>query len=436
LRRPLFNHGFLSLLATQFFGAANDNVLKQVLTLMVTTGLWKGVLGPGGQSYIALCLTVPFILLSGFAGQVADRFSKQRVMLGVKIAELPIDLLALTGLWTENLWLTMGAFLLLAIQSTFFGPAKYGVVPELVDDGELSRANGLLNMLTNIAIIAGIVIAGPVSDGYFPMIGDQPDPTRTPLRWLPGVVLVFIACWGLGSVLLMPRLAACDPKLRFVFNPLTTYIKALKEMAGGPLLIIAFAWSFFYLVGMMALLILPEYKNFLMLNGKLIDFTQNSYLFATLAVSIGVGSLLAGLISGRHIRPGLTAIGAVGMTGSFIALGFLPANYWIVAAMLLIAGLFAGFYIVPLQALLQKLSPDDERGRFLGTANALSFVFSSLGAIIYWIAANVMTPAGWKIGDPPVRYDRIFLVCGTLAIVATGYAIYRLRDMLREHKKV
>jgi MFS family permease len=305
-----------------------------------------------------------------------------------------------------------------------------------VGDGELSRANGLLNMLTNIAIIAGIVIAGPVSDGFYPMKGDQPDPTRTPLLWLPGVVLVAIAVCGLLCVLVMPRLSACDPKLRCVFNPVTTYVKALKEMAQGPLMIIAFAWSFFYLVGMMALLILPEYKTFLQLNGQVIDFTQNSYLFATLAVSIGVGSLLAGVISGRHIRPGLTVIGAVGMTVSFVVLGLLPANYWLVAAMLLIAGIFAGFYIVPLQALLQKLSPDDERGRFLGTANALSFVFSSLGAVIYWVSANVMTPAGWKTGDPPVRYDRIFLVCGVLAILATGYAIYRLRDMLREHKKV
>ena len=86
--------------------------------------------------------------------------------------------------------------------------------------------------------------------------------------------------------------------------------------------------------------------------------------------------------------------------------------------------------------MLQKLSPDDERGRFLGTANALSFVFSSFGAIIYWIAARLMTPAGWKTGDPAIRYDRIFLVCGVLAVLATGYALYRLRDMLREHKTV
>ncbi|MDD4786848.1 MAG: hypothetical protein PHO07_06705, partial [Pirellulales bacterium] len=112
--RPLFSRGFLSLLGTQFLGAANDNVLKQVLVFMVATGIWSGSLaegglGEGGQSLPALCLTIPFILFSGMAGQLADRFSKRLVMVAVKIAEVPIALLALVGLLAQNLWITLAA---------------------------------------------------------------------------------------------------------------------------------------------------------------------------------------------------------------------------------------------------------------------------------------------------------------------------------------
>jgi len=96
----LFNRGFLSLLSTQFLGAANDNILKQVLVFMIATGIWSGSLaegglGDGGQSVPALFLTLPFILLSGLAGQLADRYSKRDVMFAVKVAEVPIALLAL-----------------------------------------------------------------------------------------------------------------------------------------------------------------------------------------------------------------------------------------------------------------------------------------------------------------------------------------------------
>ena len=187
----LVHRGFLSLLAAQFCGAVNDNVLKQILVFMVGSGLWVGKLGQGGAGYVALCLTVPFILVSGFAGQVADRHSKQRVMFFVKVTEIPIAFLAGIGFYLQNLWLTLAAFLALATQSSFFGPAKNGVIPELVEEADLSRANGMINMLTNIAIILGTIIGGPISDMYFPK-GDS----VSAVRWAPGVALVAVAIVG------------------------------------------------------------------------------------------------------------------------------------------------------------------------------------------------------------------------------------------------
>jgi MFS family permease len=421
MKSSLLRPGFVSLLVTQFFGAANDNILKQVLTFMVATGIWARALGEGGQAYVALCLTLPFILLSGFAGQVADRYSKQRVMLGVKIAEIPIVAVAAAGLWFQNLWVTLAAFLLMAIQSAFFGPAKYGVLPELVETADLSRANGTLNMLTNLAIILGVTVAGPMTDLYFPKSAAASGAAAEPVLWAPGALLLGVALLGLVAVLFMPPLKAADPTLRYRWNPLATYLPALREMAAGPLLIIALAWAFFYLIGMMALLILPEYESILG-----ISYRENGYLLGMLGVAIGLGSVMAGLISGRHIKPRLIPVGAVGMTVFCALLGLVPPAFWSVGLMLFGLGVFAGFYIVPLQALLQKLSPDAERGRFLGTANALSFCFSSVGAVLYWLAAN-------RLEMPP---NRVFAFCGLLAALGTGFALIRLRGYLRQHSVV
>ena len=160
----LFQRGFLSLLFTQFFGVVNDNLLKQVLTFSVAAaGIWKGTLGDGGQGIVAMCLVLPFLLFSAVAGQLADKYSKQLVTQRVKEAEFIIALVALAGFWLGNVWLCLLAMFLLGVQSAFFGPAKYGVIPELVDEKDLSWGNGIINMLTNVAAVLAIVVGGPLS---------------------------------------------------------------------------------------------------------------------------------------------------------------------------------------------------------------------------------------------------------------------------------
>ena len=155
MQSNLVKRGFLSLVATQFFGAMNDNVLKGILMFMVIDGVWSGKLGAGGQGIVSVCFTIPFILLSGYAGQLADRHSKRTVTRCVKIAEIPIAIVAGIGFYTGSLWITLLALIALTCQSSFFGPAKYGMIPEMVDDSDLSRANGTINMMTNVAVIAG-----------------------------------------------------------------------------------------------------------------------------------------------------------------------------------------------------------------------------------------------------------------------------------------
>ena len=401
----------------------NDNILKQVLIFMVSTGVWKGKLGDAGEAWIAMLFTIPFILFSGYGGQFADRNSKQWVTVLLKILEIPIVAIAMYGLWTHNLGITIGSLALLGVHSTFFGPAKYGMIPEVVSDDDLSRANGTINMLTNIAVIVGTLLAGPISDLYYPTAPDASGSVPRGVYWLPGAALLCVAFLGLGASLVIPRLPPRDPTLKYNLNPVATYVDSIREMARSPLLMVAIAWSYFYMLASTALLVLTHYKDLLG-----ISYKQNSYLLGAMGVAIGLGCFLAGLISGRRIELRLIPAGAVGMSVLFAVLGLVPpiahsrASYFMVMGFLATAGIFAGFYIVPLQALLQHLSPADERGRFLGTANAMSFMAFMFGAVVDWLATSV--------GRLP--HNRVFLVVAALSLVGTSFMLWRMKGMLRQ----
>lgn len=396
--------GYSALLATQFFGAANDNVLKGVLAFAVAAGgIWSDALGPGGQGWVGLCLTLPFILFSGWGGQLADRLSKRSLTVGLKAVEIAVIAMAAWAFWIGEVWLAVAAMVAMATQSAFFGPAKYGMIPELVRERRLSGANGLINLLTNLAIIAGTIAAGPLYDRYAPPPAAL-DAGVSPSKLLPGLAMLLLAALGLLASLPIPRLAAASPGLRFDWDPFGTYRRSLREMARGPLIAVSLAWSFFYLLGMLVLLILPDYRELLGVSAE-----AAARLLGLVAISIGVGSLLAGVLSGRRIRPALAPFGAAGMAASMLALGVAPRDHATVGLLLLPLGLAAGFYIVPLQAMLQRLSPQESRGRFLGTANAISFLCSTLGSGIFLLCRRGGMEA-----------DRIFLVAAALATIAAA----------------
>ncbi|MEE9128452.1 MAG: MFS transporter [Phycisphaerales bacterium] len=425
MKSNLVKRGFLSLIFTQFFGAANDNLLKGVLTFMVIDGVWSGRLGAGGQGLVALCFTIPFVVLSGYAGQFADRNSKRYVSVLVKVVEIPIAAMAMLGFWFGSLWITLAALVALTCQSAFFGPAKYGMIPELVDDRDLSRANGTINMMTNIAVILGTLLAGEVADRYDPLPASDCS-TAPAILWLPGALMLAVAAAGLIAVLFLVRLEPGDKNLKYNLNPLATYISTIREMSKSPLLMVMLAWGYFYLLAGLALLIIPEYT--IVLKSYNVDRAEASVLLGILGVAIGLGSVTAGLISGHRIEPRLIPIGALGITVFFVLLGTVEPSLPALAPKLRVAfssvggfifgaGVFAGFYIIPLQAMLQKLSPDDERGRFLGTANAISFSFLAVASLLYWIIKPLFI-------DAP---QRIFLVSAALMLVGAAFFLVKLR---------
>ncbi len=419
----LKNRAFMSLVATQFFGAANDNIIKGVLTFMVIGGgIWEGKLGAGGQGIAGMCLSVPFILLSGYAGQLADRFSKRQVVMWVKIAEIPIAIAAGIGFYTGNLWITLLAFIALASQSAFFGPAKYGMIPELVDDTQLSRANGTINMMTNLAVIAGTIAAGFISDMYWIKPTDDVQ-GFVRFAWIPGLAMIAVAIGGLLVACLMHPLEPAAKNLKFNWNPFSTYIHSVREMSKTRLLMVMLAWGYFYMIAGLVLFVVPEYNAILGVKDS-----EAAILMGIMGISIGIGCAAAGYISGDHIEPKLIPFGAAGLVIFFFLLAAIPP--WMpdlqpylrvafsnVAFLIVCAGFCAGFYIIPLQAALQKLSPDDDRGRFLGTANCCSFLFITLSAVIF------MSIRG-GFGDRP---QNIFYVCSGLMAAGAAFFLWRLR---------
>ena len=391
----LRNRGFHGLNLIQFCGAANDNVLKQVIVYgMAAGGLWSSYFGDGGQAIASILFNLPFILLSGLAGQFSDRYDKRTIIYWVKVSEIILALLATLGFFFFQFWICLTALVLLGCQSAFFGPAKYGIIPEISGSRYISRANGMLNMTTNIAIILGTAAAGYLADHYFP------DKAVNPLTWLPGTVLVVIAFCGFLPVAYIPYMKARNPTLRFTFNPVADYWKSIRETAGTPILAAAGAWSAFYMIaGGIAFLILPDYGEVLGISN-----TKTAYLLAILAISVGSGCALVGFLSGSTIKPGYTLLGSCGMVTFFILLAIIPTSYPLVAVCLAGAGLMAGGFRVPLQSLLHALPEPHQRGRTLGMANAMSFLALTVGNFIFYICRNVL-------GMPS---QQVFFVCAGL----------------------
>ena len=403
------NKGLIALLVAQFMGAANDNILKTLLGFFVVRGMWEGKLGQGGQGIIALCLFVPFIFFSGWAGPLADRFSKRSIAIQMKFLELPLAVTAGCGFIFDNFWLTAVAMILLATQSTFFSPAKYGMIPELVPKQFISRSNGLLNMTTNIAVITGMLVAGIVSTSMQEVAGAT-EPIEiemaasiASISLLPGFVLSLVAIVGIAAIVWLPKLKPLDPTTTIPINPFSSYISTIKNILGTPLFTCAIAWALFYLLATVALLVVTELGVVLQ-----VDDTQVSYLLASIGIAVGLGSLAAGFLSKGSIRLELSKRGAIAMIIVLGIAGLAPVSYWIMLVCLVGLGISAGFYAIPLQSLMQLLPVPARRGRVLATSNALSFLFMAIGSLAYWLCRPLF-------GSDP---QHIFVVCSFVAIIA------------------
>jgi acyl-[acyl-carrier-protein]-phospholipid O-acyltransferase/long-chain-fatty-acid--[acyl-carrier-protein] ligase len=398
--------GFWALIVMQFQGAFSDNVVKNLAILIAIfgTGMTAVEKNHFGESIGAL-FALPFILFSMAGGFLADRFSKRSVMLGVKMFELLIMSLVFAGLLSLNKNLLLASVFLMGTHSAFFGPSKYGSLPELLPEKKLSWGNGILELGTFTAIILGTVAAALLSEKFR---GTQ---------WVSGLVLIALAIFGFITCLGVTKIPAANPQKKFTPNFPGEVWRQLRAMRGDrPLWLAIIGNTYFNFIGALLLLNLFFYGA----NVLHVDETKIGLLNVALALGIGLGSAAAGYLSGGKIEYGLVPLGAFGLSifSALLALPDLSVTHSVVLLALL--GFAGGFFIVPIAALLQHKPARENKGEVQATANLLSFVGVFLASGAHWLLAQQLQ----------LSPRHIFLVGGLLTLFGAIYVLFLLPDAL------
>src|SRR5260221_8369547 len=218
----LKNGGFQSFLWTQFLGAFNDNGYKIIVSMRAvhiaaSTG--------SGSEYLSLAgvvFVLPFLLFSGYSGHLADAVSKRTVLISVKVFEILVMVLALAAFFSTRMELMLLVLFLMALLSTLFSPAKYGIVPEMLPDKELSRANALLEMSTFVAIVMGTAIGAYL----FTLWNSEP--------WKMGLVTLAVAMAGLLTSFKIPRTVGPGAVSPFHLKPFAEGIPRARDLMKDP----------------------------------------------------------------------------------------------------------------------------------------------------------------------------------------------------------
>jgi len=396
-RQLIANKGFHAFLWTQFLGAFNDNLFKIVVSLLAVqtaTGADAG----RNLSLAGAVFILPFLLFSGYAGQLADVCSKRTVLIATKSLEIVTAILGLIALADGSLTLTLGVLFLFAVQATFFSPAKYGILPEMLPDRDLSRANGLLEMSTFVAIVAGTAIGSYLLD------------VLAGRTWIVGAMVLAIAAIGTAISVAIPRVVAAAPQAPFRWNPWGEIADGWRRIAANRVLLLTvIGISYFWFLGSLLQLVTVLFgREVLQIDGRWLGV-----LTAFAAVGIGAGSLAAGRLSGDKVELGLAPIGAIGMGVFAILLSWSTASIVTAAINLTMVGFFGGMFAVPLNALLQQRSGAREKGRLMATNNFVNMLGVMLASGALWLCTSVlhMTP------------DRIFFVFGVLTLFSSVYVL-------------
>jgi len=403
---------------TQFLGAANDNVFKNAFVVFVAFEAATTAAIDAGMvvNLIGAIFIVPFMLFSATAGQLADKLEKSALIRFIKVFEIAIMVIGLAGFWQKSIALLFVALALMGIHSTLFGPVKYAILPQTLRREELVGGNGMVEMGTFVAILIGTIAGGLV-------VAIRPHGPE-----LAGALAIAVAVAGWLVSRAIPLTPAVAPDLVINWNPFTETWKNIR-FAQGEIVVwrsmLGISWFWFY--GAIYLAQLPVFTRSV-LGGDEHVFT---FLLATFSVGIGAGSLLCEKMSGRKVELGLVPFGSIGLTlfavdlwlatrgasattqagvGAFLGV----AAHWRVAADILLIGMFGGFYIVPLYALIQERSAPSHRSRIIAANNILNALFIVASAAI----AIGLLKAGLTI-------PQLFLVVGVMNAVVALY-IYAL----------
>lgn len=398
---------------TQFAGAANDNLFKFAFTVMVTYQLNISWMQPAMAGLVIGALFIlPFLLFSATSGQVTDKYDKTKVIRFVKNLEIGIMLLAAYGFSSANVPVLLACTFLMGLHSTLFGPVKFAYMPQVLSERELTGGNGMVEMGTFVAILAGNIVGGLLV--AIPQVG----PTYVAV----GCVLAALA--GRAIAQFIPTVPATDPHLKINWNPVTETMANLKLAYGNIVVfrsLLGISWMWFF--GAVFLSQFPSFAKEVLHGSSQVA----SLLLVVFSIGIAIGSLLCETLSRRHVEIGLVPLGAIGMSIFSIDLYFasrgLPASaelgigqfirmsaHWRVMADLALLSLFAGLYSVPMYALIQLRSQPTHRARIIAANNILNALFMIASSVI----AGALLGAHFSI-------PQIFLFTGIANAVVACY---------------
>ena len=393
--------GFFAFFWTQLLGAFNDNFLKIVVSFVALDIAVRG--HAGYVEIIAFLFILPSALFSGYAGHIADVYSKRTILVSVKIFEIVVMLLAIAAFFTGHLESMLALVFLMGLHTAFFSPAKYGILPEMLPDKDLSRGNGLLEMSTFMAIILGTSVGSAIFSLWkhnLPLIG---------------LLMLTIAIAGALTSLRIARVPPSGAVKLLQLNPLGEILDGLRRLRRDkPLWLTVIGISYFWFLGALVQI------NMLFFGKELLQLDEFhiGLLGTFLAIGIGVGSLAAGRLSGDHIELGLVPLGSVAM-GVFLGLVALSSpSYSYTATALVGLGFSAGLFAVPLNAYLQQKAGREEKGQLIATNNFMNTIGIVLAAAIHWL---LKTPL-------QLTPDTIIMLTGLLTLIGTITILYFLPD--------
>lgn len=418
--RLLARRSFAPFFGTQLLGAANDNIFKFAFTLLVTyqassySTLSTGLL----VNLISGLFILPFLLFSATSGQLSDKYDKTTIMRGVKLAELGILSLACVGFWMHSAAVLLLCTFLMGVHSTVFGPAKYAYLPQHLEPQDIVAGNGLVEMGTFVAILAGTIAGGLLVDSGSPLAL-----TAT---------LLGLSVLGIALSWKMPPTPASDPGLAINPNPLSETWRNLaiaRQTRSVFLSMLGISWLWFF--GAVFLTqFAPFAKDVLHANAQVVTL-----LLAVFSIGIASGSLLCEKMSGHAVEIGLVPFGSIGMTlfgldlwwsstsvqavapatVHTIATFLQQASNWRVLVDLFGMAVFAGLYSVPLYAMIQTRCQASHRSRIIAANNILNALFMIASAVVSVVVLSVLQ---WSIPS-------LFLVVALLNLAVAVY-IYSL----------
>lgn len=414
--RLLGQRRYLPFFVAQAFGAFNDNVYKNVLVILATyqTASYTNIDLTQLTNLAGGLFILPYVLFSGIAGELADRFDKALVLKIVKAVEIPVMALAGIGFALHDITILLAALFLMGMQSTFFAPAKYGILPEVLHDTELVGGNALLETGTFLAILIGTLIAGILA-----VRGDAGVITTT---------VVVVAAAGFLVSLAIPKRAPASPGLRVDWRLWQSTWHNIRVAAESRVVfqsLLGASWFWFY--GALILAQLPLLSKTVIGGSEQVVTT----LLIVFSIGIGLGSLLCERLSGHKVEIGLVPFGSIGLTifavDMYFAAPLSPASAeltalqfiaqpgaWRLMADLGLIGVFGGFFVVPLYALIQQRAPRDATSRVIAANSILNALFIVVAAMFGAILL--------KLG---LTIPQLLLVTGILNVFVAAY-IYTL----------